>query len=156
MVAKTRLPAIGACHCFVLRRAARRLTQFYDEMLAPTNLRISQFSLLALVYELGAPTMNEIAELIELDRTTAGKNLQPLERAGLITTSRSTQDGRVRVARLTEQGRATLKEASVLWRSAQRHYEQANGHTTLAEFERGLTSFRIPRLRKRAPVGALT
>jgi hypothetical protein len=48
----------------VLRRAARRLTQFYDEMLAPTNLRISQFSLLALVYELSAPIMNGMAELI--------------------------------------------------------------------------------------------
>jgi DNA-binding MarR family transcriptional regulator len=117
-------------------------------MLSPAGIRISQFSLLALVYELGAPTMNEIAERVELDRTTAGKNLQPLERAGLITTSRSKQDGRIRVAELTEKGRATLKKASVLWRSAQQRYEQANGYETVAEFEGRLTSFRIPRLRK--------
>ena len=137
-------PVIDECHCFMMRRAARRMTQFYDDMLAPVGLRVSQFSLLALVNELGTPTINEMAELLELDRTTAGKNLRPLERSGHVVTLRSEKDGRSRVTKLTEKGRATLKEASILWREAQRMYEAVNGRDAIDGLERELAAVEIP------------
>ncbi|MGH8850121.1 MAG: hypothetical protein ACREYD_03915, partial [Casimicrobiaceae bacterium] len=38
-----------ACACGRLRRAARALTQLYDDAMAPSGLRITQFSLLRTV-----------------------------------------------------------------------------------------------------------
>jgi hypothetical protein len=32
------------CNCLAVRSAARHVTQFYDELLAPTGLRTTQFS----------------------------------------------------------------------------------------------------------------
>ena len=37
------------CTCFRVRSAARRVTQIYSRHLAPTGMRISQFSLLGYV-----------------------------------------------------------------------------------------------------------
>jgi hypothetical protein len=31
-----------ACNCLAVRSAARHVTQFYDQLLAPTGLRITQ------------------------------------------------------------------------------------------------------------------
>src|SRR5262245_6559561 len=33
----------GACNCFALRAAARHVTALYDELLAPVDLRVTQF-----------------------------------------------------------------------------------------------------------------
>jgi len=35
------------CNCAALRQAARHVTRFYDEALAPTGLGVNQFSILA-------------------------------------------------------------------------------------------------------------
>src|SRR5215467_3211224 len=39
--------ATAGCHCLAMRQAARRVTHFYDGVLAPTGLRTTQFSILA-------------------------------------------------------------------------------------------------------------
>ena len=35
------------CNCFVVRSAARHVTQLYDQLLAPVELHVTQFSILA-------------------------------------------------------------------------------------------------------------
>ena len=35
------------CNCFAIRSAARHVSQLYDQILAPTGLRTTQFSILA-------------------------------------------------------------------------------------------------------------
>jgi hypothetical protein len=47
-LSRTPIPAddAGACACGRLRRAARALTQLYDEAMTPAGLRVTQFSLL--------------------------------------------------------------------------------------------------------------
>ncbi|MDE1146052.1 MAG: MarR family transcriptional regulator [Azospirillaceae bacterium] len=118
---------VAACNCAALRRAARRITNAYDAKLAPTGLRMTQFCLLALVYEAGTLSVNEMAARLDLDRTTTGKNLRPLERDGLLRVAPAPQDRRSHEITLTDQGRAALREASILWREAQREFEAANG-----------------------------
>ncbi|MDE2582265.1 MAG: hypothetical protein KGL52_11575, partial [Rhodospirillales bacterium] len=39
--------AVWGCTCMHLRRAARRVTQVYDQVIAPTGLTSGQFGLLA-------------------------------------------------------------------------------------------------------------
>ena len=137
-------PATDSCHCFALRRAARRISNHYDAMLAPSGLRISQFSLLALIRQYGAPTINTLAELMDLDRTTTGKNLRPLEREGLVRIVRPESDRRARAAELTEAGKTRLAEAGALWRQAQVSYEALNGAGPIAEVEAQLAGFSMP------------
>jgi DNA-binding MarR family transcriptional regulator len=118
---------IKDCNCAALRRAARRISNFYDAELAPSGLRATQFAILALVNELGEASVNSVAEKLALDRTTAGKNLRPLEKAGLISVGAAKRDARQRAISLTKTGYAALKQALPLWRRAQSRFETANG-----------------------------
>jgi hypothetical protein len=45
MTSDTRLRAEN-CNCLAVRQAARHITQFYDQCLAPSGLRTTQFSIL--------------------------------------------------------------------------------------------------------------
>src|SRR6202790_5420603 len=72
------------CNCFAVRQAARHVTQFYDQFLAPTGLRTSQFSILARLKRLGPMTINTLAAELVMDRTTLGRNILPLERDHLV------------------------------------------------------------------------
>src|SRR5258708_23831169 len=72
------------CNCFAVRKAARRVTQAYDTALAPSGIRATQFMLLMALNRSEGVSVNELAELMGMDRTTMGKNLRPLERDGLV------------------------------------------------------------------------
>ena len=48
------------CNCLALRQAARHVTQFYDQCLAPAGLRTTQLSILAKLKRLG-PTQSTSA-----------------------------------------------------------------------------------------------
>ena len=89
---------IRDCNCASLRKAARRLTSFYDSQLAPSGLRATQFAILAFVNEVEEVSVNAIAERLGLDRTTAGKNLRPLEQSGFVEVTSAKHDGRQRTS----------------------------------------------------------
>ena len=72
------------CNCLAVRQAARHITQFYDQFLAASGLRTTQFSILAKLRRLGPMTINALAADMVMDRTTLGRNILPLERDGLI------------------------------------------------------------------------
>src|SRR5438874_2589851 len=82
------------CNCLALRQAARHVTQFYDHYLVPTGVRATQFSILAMLEGLGPISINALAEAMVMDRTTLGRNIQPLEREGLIAVTKGRADRR--------------------------------------------------------------
>ena len=127
-----------------LRRAARSISNFYDSQLAPSGLRATQFAILALVHELGEASVNAVAESLALDRTTAGKNLRPLEAAGLVSIAPSKTDGRQRAIRVTKAGKKALKTALPLWRRAQTLFEAANGTGKAASLRASLHALKFP------------
>ena len=104
----------------------RRVSGFYDVQLAPSGLKATQFAILALLNNAGDLTVGEMAQKTDLDRTTAGKNLRPLEAMGLVAVTASEADGRRRAIRLTRAGHAALKKALPLWQAAQAHFESEN------------------------------
>jgi DNA-binding MarR family transcriptional regulator len=112
------------------------VTQFYDEALAPSGLRITQFTLLGTIWEAGPITMNQLAELMSMDRTTLTRNLEPLTRQGFVR-SEEGEDRRVRLIMLTAEGKAALSQALPLWQQAQARIVQGLGqeryHALLAE-----------------------
>ena len=92
------------CNCLALRQAARHVTQFYDQYLASTGLRTTQFSLLAKLQGLGPMTINALARELVMDRTTLGRTMLPLERDGLIAIRDGTLDRRSKELTLTKAG----------------------------------------------------
>ena len=66
------------CTCFRIRSAARRVTAIYTRHLAPTGLKISQFSLLGFIAADGPVSIGRLSELLATDRTTLTRNLRPL------------------------------------------------------------------------------
>jgi DNA-binding MarR family transcriptional regulator len=97
------------------------VTHCYDALLKePTGLRITQVTMLVVVYLAGPQTINEMAERLDLDRTTLRRNLKPLEHAGLLTVAPGA-DQRTRVVTLTPQGEQTLLQVLPLWEQAQAH-----------------------------------
>jgi DNA-binding MarR family transcriptional regulator len=115
------------CNCLALRQAARHVTQFYDQWLAPTGLRTTQLSILAKLRRLGPLTINALARELVMDRTTLGRTMLPLERDGLIRVANSSVDRRSKELRLTKSGEARLREARTLWVQAQREFERQFG-----------------------------
>jgi DNA-binding MarR family transcriptional regulator len=114
------------CACANLRKAARAATQVFDEALAPSGLRVTQFTLLVTSRLMGESTINELAERMAMDRTTLSRNLKPLVRSGLLEV-RPGEDGRTRLVRLTPAGEQALEEAYPLWQQAQQETVSALG-----------------------------
>lgn len=110
-----------------LRRAARRVSERYDEALARVGLRATQFAVLAALRDGKGLSVNELADRLDLDRTTMGKNLRPLERDGLVAVKASEEDRRSKSIGLTAAGRDRLGSALPLWAGAQEEMEVANG-----------------------------
>ena len=140
---RMKIQSISECHCQALRRAARRISDMYDEMLAPTGLRATQFAILATLGASPSLNVNELADKLGLDRTTTGKNLRPLERDGLVAVTVSDADRRSRVIALTTTGRKTLSAAVPLWAQAQALYESRNGQRKTRTLRAELGDLRI-------------
>jgi DNA-binding MarR family transcriptional regulator len=106
------------CTCGNLRMAARVITQFYDDILRPSGLLITQFKLLGALAAQGPVVLSSLAEQLGLDPTTLARNLKPLTRDGLVEISVG-EDRRTRMVHLTARGQEALTKALPLWEEAQ-------------------------------------
>jgi DNA-binding MarR family transcriptional regulator len=116
----------ASCASFAVRRTSRAVTQMFDEVLQPSGLRVTQFTLLVALAMAGAGSMTGLGRELIMDRTTLARNLRPLQRAGLVTIGVG-EDRRERVVRLTPRGEQALATALPLWRQAQARILQGLG-----------------------------
>ena len=129
-------PVRGGCTCGSLRKASRRISQFYDAALAPIGIKSTQFSILAEVERgtaRGPLSMCELATAMVMDRSTLGHNLKPLERDRLLALRLTRTDRRKRHVELTRKGSSTLQRARRLWRTAEGRFEKIFGKKNAAE-----------------------
>jgi len=115
------------CNCLAVRQAARHVTQFYDQFLAPSGLRTTQFSILAKLRRKGPMTINALAADLVMDRTTLGRNIRPLERDGLIAIEPAASDRRSKELHLTREGDRRFQAARKGWAGAQARFESVFG-----------------------------
>ena len=127
------LPKPDECNCFMVRSAARHVTQLYDQILAPVGLHVTQFSILAKLKQLGPLTINLLAKDMVMDRTTLSRNVLPLERDGLINIEASAADGRAKELHLTKAGEKRLQAGSEAWACAQARFERRFGAQRAAD-----------------------
>ena len=106
------------CTCFNLRKATRRVTNFYDAALKPCGLKVTQMTLLTAIRVLEPITIKRLAKAIVMDRTTLSRNVSLLNKKGLIDIEPG-DDLRTRRLSLTDQGHTSLVAAFPLWQKAQ-------------------------------------
>jgi DNA-binding MarR family transcriptional regulator len=130
-------PQFQECNCLTIRQAARHVTQFYDQIFAPTGLRATQFAILSRLRWEGPMSINALAAMLVMDRTTLGRNILPLQRDGLIEVAASATDRRRHELRLTEAGLTRHRAAVECWEAAQKKFNTVFGDDRAAEL-RGL------------------
>jgi DNA-binding MarR family transcriptional regulator len=118
------------CACGRLRRAARALTQLYDDAMASAELRVTQFSLLHALARSGPMRISELAAAQLLDRTALSRNLDPLVDRGLVRIAPG-RDARTREVAITRAGQAALRAAMPCWERAQREVAKRLGTAKL-------------------------
>jgi DNA-binding MarR family transcriptional regulator len=75
----------------------------------------------------------ELAGQLDMDVSTATRNLRPLAAAGYVTMRASARDARRREIRVSVKGSRALERARPLWLQAQRETVAALGEPRLAE-----------------------
>ena len=123
-------PSTAPCACSRLRRAARAVTQLYDDALEPAGLRVTQLSLLRTLQRRGTLTIGDLAARTLLDRTALSRNLDPLAERKLVAIVPG-RDARKREVTLTRQGVAALAAAAPHWERAQREVSRRIGRERL-------------------------
>jgi DNA-binding MarR family transcriptional regulator len=123
------------CTGAVIRRASRRVTQVYDDVLKPLGLKLTKYSLLANIHEMDGPSVTDLADRMDMDRTTLTRNLAPLRTAGWVQMGPGT-DRRRRSIRLTTDGEAMLAAARPVWREAELRIRDVVGVSRTAEVRR--------------------
>jgi DNA-binding MarR family transcriptional regulator len=120
-------PGPGDCTAAKVRRLARKITQIYDDSLAPYGLTIGQMGLLASLRRREGVAIKTLADRLSADASTISRVLKPLEAAGYLRVDADPGDGRSRQVRLTEAGHAIRREATVGWLAAQHKVKAALG-----------------------------
>jgi DNA-binding MarR family transcriptional regulator len=120
------------CACFNIRKATRVITQNFDEIMQPSGVRATQFTILVMIASSDAATMSELADKLVMDRTTLTRNLKPLREQGLIKDIAGA-DRRMRSISLTTKGRKLLLKALPLWKKAQTRMTQYLGAERFAD-----------------------
>jgi DNA-binding MarR family transcriptional regulator len=128
MHANLPLPVRGSCTCSKVRSLARRLTGIYDAALAPHGLTVTQYAALVTVARAeGALAVAELAQRLQMDRTTTSRLVVPLERDGLVARveghkargAKPRGDLRTRPLQLTAKGERRLRAAIPAWQDVQ-------------------------------------
>lgn len=124
------------CACANLRRAARAVTQMYEEELRGSGLRGTQFTLLQALETAGTLSQRELGALLCIDSTTLSRSLQPLLDSGWISEKRGS-DKRERLLSLTAAGKKKITQVTPQWNRAQRRFKRTLGGDA-ADLERQL------------------
>jgi DNA-binding MarR family transcriptional regulator len=104
------------------RLLGRVVTNFYDAALRPADLRASQLALLWAIVACEPVEMGKLGDVTETDQTTLSRTVEKLRQAGLVGVETGT-DRRVRLLRLTEEGRRRFARAMPCWEAAQREID---------------------------------
>ncbi|HEX6536967.1 MAG TPA: MarR family transcriptional regulator [Gemmatimonadaceae bacterium] len=125
------------CACFSVRKATRAITQLYDDVLRPSGLRATQFTLLVMLAGMGPISVGELADAAVIDRTTLTRNLALLEERGLIEIEPG-EDARVRLVALRPEGHQAITAALPLWERAQAALAERVGESRVARLRESL------------------
>ena len=126
------IKAKTTCYCARLRRSVNLMTKYYNQKMCSSGLSLKQYFLLVNLLSIGPCNITELAEYIELDRSTVVRNLKPLFGKGFIE-DLSSPNSRDKAISVTQAGKETLKIANPLWLSAQTAIAESIGENEIEQ-----------------------
>ena len=127
------------CFCANLRRAARLVSQLYEDEPGWPSLSIAQFGLLQAIARSGTVTHARLGSLLGLDQTTVSRSLAMLGRHRWVRVTPG-DDLRERHVTLTAVGNRQLQRAERAWRRAQARLRRRYGAGKWKQMQRTLTA----------------
>jgi DNA-binding MarR family transcriptional regulator len=109
---------LEVCAGWNSRLSARRITQFLERQMADLEVTLPQLGLLAQIAITSDDTLAALSQRTGLEQSTLSRNLQKLERYGLVEVAALEGDQRRRMVWLTERGARRLEAAIPVWRKA--------------------------------------
>ncbi len=97
--------------CFALHSTSLLMTKVYKPLLQALNLTYPQYLAMMVLWEKDGLTVGEISTRLLTDPGSLTPLLKRLETEGLLSRTRSKEDERVVIVKLTEQGRALREQA---------------------------------------------
>jgi DNA-binding MarR family transcriptional regulator len=107
------------CVAVRLRRLNRVVTGFYDDVLRPLGLKVSQLNILVVTAKLGLARPAQVCDILQLDTSTLSRNVERMRAHGWLEVVPG-KDARTQPFRLTPQGRRLIERATPAWEAAQR------------------------------------
>ena len=108
----------NACIATRVRQLSRIITRVYDDAMRPLGITASQFTLLTQLASRDGITAVEIGGDLDIEKSTLSRNLKRMLALTLITMD-PPAGRRGRGLHLTPKGQAVIKEAYLVWLSAQ-------------------------------------
>lgn len=128
----------ATCPGYNLGRAYKAVTRAFEQEFRSSNLTLAQFALLVNVGRNEPATGTEVAVRLGSDLSTVSRTLDVVVERGLVCEQRGS-DRRVRLYRLTDEGRAALEETLPKWRRAKEatvsQMDQRKWHQTLRQLK---------------------
>ena len=112
------------CMCISIRKASNNISKLYNCELSNLDIKITQYSVLKNIRNLGNPNVNELSKKLVLERTTVLRNLDKLNKMGLISYKKSNIN-KIKFIYLTANGITKLNEARIIWEKAQKKFLNA-------------------------------
>ena len=112
------------CMCISIRKASNNISKLYNCELSILDIKITQFSVLKNIRNLGNPNVNELSKKLVLERTTVLRNLDKLNKMDLISYKKSNIN-KIKFIYLTANGITKLNEARIIWEKTQKKFLNA-------------------------------
>lgn len=98
--------------CFPLYAASREVVKLYTPFLREIGLTYTQYITMMVMWERKQVGVKELGEALHLNSGTLTPLLKKLEKQGLVSRSRSTEDERNLIVTITNAGEALREQAS--------------------------------------------
>ena len=98
--------------CFPLYACSKELVRQYGPYLKELDLTYTQYIVMMVLWERETVSSRELAECLHLDYGTLTPVLKRLDQTGYLTRGRSSEDERLLVISLTDEGRELKKKAA--------------------------------------------
>ncbi len=108
----------GECLAVRVRMLNRTITAMYDEALRPLGLTAGQLNILVVIAKRGPISPGEIARRLNMEKSTASRNIERMRRNGWLTVT-AAESGRRQQLSLTRQGKTLLEKSVPAWGEAQ-------------------------------------
>ncbi|WP_027406822.1 MarR family winged helix-turn-helix transcriptional regulator [Anaerovibrio sp. RM50] len=122
------------CYYLKLRWAEMLSRDFYNKRMKDCGITGRQFTLLFFIKYNGGSSLSELGDMMNLDRSTVNRSIQPLIKKGLLE-DRKLEGQRNSSIWLTEYGDEVFNESSKSWDKAQKDFENLYSKEELESFD---------------------